>query len=78
MIEPSPVCALCSLPDAAVRLVRMNWITDKDDSERLMLAVAKAHRINDILVCEPCIRDLKRLPFSEFVEAGSTNKGNRG
>ena len=61
-------CSVCGLPESGCRLIRLKWIEERRavPGSPPRIAVAKVPTHNDVLVCEACIRDIKRLPFSEL------------
>lgn len=60
------LCCVCGIPDR--RLVRISWSEDPSDVSgfRPILIVPVQPKSNDVLVCEDCIRGIKRLPFSDI------------
>src|SRR5580765_2069534 len=66
-------CVVCGFPGSVVSLVRLTWKESKKRGAELEestpeIVVAKNPKSNDVLVCEDCIRQIKRLPFSDFVK----------
>ncbi len=73
MIEDFKACCVCGFPEAACPLIRLTW-SDEPNGRVLvggyrltrMVVATKHPERNDVLVCEDCIREIKRLPFSDF------------
>ena len=66
MTDPYPMCALCGMPDSVHRLIRVTWVTEPTQYEqefKLRLIVPKKLKLNDAVICEDCIRQIKRLPL---------------
>lgn len=59
-------CILCGFPPSACRPIRLTWEDSPRPDGSLKMIVAKSPGGNDRIVCEQCIRDIKRLPFSDF------------
>jgi hypothetical protein len=71
IINGTPSCELCGLPeidDAGTgRIIRITWLEDSTlDHFRMRLVVAQTPKSNDVLICEGCIRGIKRLTFSDL------------
>jgi hypothetical protein len=65
--QPPPMCVICCLPATETRLIRLNW--DAPNSMTPRIVVSNQVRLNDALVCERCVRDIKRIPFSDLHDA---------
>jgi hypothetical protein len=68
-----PHCTVCGLIPPLVRLIRLTFIdTDRRYEEPLSymemmeLVIAKKVKANDSLVCEECIRGIKKIRFSDL------------
>lgn len=62
------MCVVCGFPWNTCDLIRITWKThDGPPPYKLVLATKPRH--NDTLVCTDCVRQLKRLPFSEINDA---------
>jgi hypothetical protein len=63
------MCCVCGNPSVAGRLVRLTWRDESTPEQfRTSMVVAESPAGNDVLVCEDCIRQIKRLPFSKIME----------
>jgi hypothetical protein len=63
------MCCVCGFPERASHLVRLTWLDQSTPEQfRMRMAVAESPAANDVLVCEKCIRQIKRLPFSKIME----------
>lgn len=65
------MCYVCGMPHSVIRLVRISWVEDDPDSMKFsvrLICSADRPKSNDSLVCECCIRGIKRLPFSEIAK----------
>ncbi len=60
------MCIICGLPESCVRLVRFTWDCINGDDWQPQIIVSTNPKSNDVLVCEPCIRGIKRMPFSDL------------
>jgi hypothetical protein len=53
----------------------LTWNDNKAAEEQgrfqMDIAVANAPAVNDVLVCEECIRGIKRIPFSDLATAAT-------
>ncbi len=71
--QPFPMCVVCGFPPNAARLIRLSWIDGPEMSERVFdarMIVVEDQQSNDVLVCEKCIRDIKRLPLTSVTADG--------
>ncbi len=67
---PPDMCCICGFPEGACRLIRLSWINVPSDHEfKIRLIVVKVPKSNDALVCDDCIRGIKRIPFGEIAQA---------
>lgn len=62
-----PLCHVCAVPGSLARLIRLTW--DAPNAKDMRLVVASSEKKSDALVCEDCIRDIKRIPFSDLHDA---------
>lgn len=78
MSEEIAGCCICGMPHSACPLIRLSFVEDgrgriigsqADPFQLLSIAVAKVPAANDCLVCEDCIRGIKRISFGDL-EAG--------
>ncbi len=66
------MCIVCGMPESATRLIRFTFVDDgkgrthPDVGRFFSIAVAKQPKNNDSLVCEDCVRGIKRIPFSDI------------
>ncbi len=66
----SDYCDLCGLPECPElgfetgRIIRITWC----DGPPMRIIVATTPSDNDRSICETCIRDIKRLAFSDFAK----------
>lgn len=64
-------CHVCGFPESAAPLVRLTWEDQSTKSRfRMRMAVPEKSDLTDALVCLECVREIKRLPFSE-IERGT-------
>jgi hypothetical protein len=62
-----PTCCLCGFPKNCANLVRLNWTLETVNRARLVVAgKATPH---DVLMCEECIRQVKRLPLTDLAKS---------
>lgn len=68
MSEQYPAyCNLCGMPNSQSRLIRLAWEDESDETTfRMKLIVARNLQDNNSIICEDCIRQIKRLPFSSL------------
>jgi hypothetical protein len=62
-----PSCCLCGLPKKLRKLVRLGWTCETVN--RLRLVVAGKASPHDVLMCEVCIRQVKRLPLTDLAKS---------
>ena len=62
------MCVVCGLPESVVDLARITWKEKPapHGDTTCHAVIAKINKINDVLVCIPCIKDIKRIPFSDL------------
>ncbi len=73
-LEQCHLCGCCDMSDMAMdtpsgcrpgpKLVRLNWDWDKPDCWPIFVAHTPGY--NDAILCEDCIRQIKRLRFSDI------------
>lgn len=54
------LCCVCGFPQNSCRLVRLTW------NDEIQVIIAKTAKDNDVMICESCIRGIKRMPFSDL------------
>ena len=72
MIPDFPMCCICGFPPIAVTIIRVTWLdesTDEGGFKMRMVVVKDNPENNDSLICVECIRQIKRLNFSD-IDAG--------
>jgi hypothetical protein len=65
-------CCICGLPRSAIALAWLNWRTDRIEGGAIslrMYAQPFEAAPGSVPVCTECIRQIKRLPFSEVIDA---------
>lgn len=70
------MCCICGVPPSICRLIRITFVDDgkgrlesgspEGDFRLPSPAVAEMQKTNDSLVCEDCIRGIKRIPLSDL------------
>lgn len=73
MNETLSMCTVCGFPGSCARLIRLSWMDGPQmtgEFFQMSIVLVTDPQPNDVLICEECIRGIKRLPLTEVTSNG--------